>query len=127
MYVNRPRLLSPSGSDFVELQFRRVINIARTLLLGYFVLRLNKTVRVNKTTGFIREEEARAIESAVNALLRAALLTKPYASDVTFVLSRFDNILSTFTLTGTCRIVPLGYVETYNIEVGFNNPALRIS
>lgn len=127
VYVNRPRLLSPSGSDFVELQFRRVINIARTLLLGYFVLRLSKTVRVDKKTGFIREEEARAIESAVNALLRAALLTKPYASDVQFTLSRTDNILSTFTLTGTCRIEPLGYVEDYEIDVGFNNPALRVA
>ncbi len=127
VYINNPRLLAPPGSDFQYLQYRRVMNIARTELRNYFISRLSKPVRVNKKTGFIRETEARAIEKAIERRLAKLLLTKPKASDVTFTLSRTDNILSTFTLTGTCRITPLGYSKFFDVEVGFYNPALQVA
>lgn len=124
-YVNNPRLLANTGSDFVFLQFRRVMNIARATLNAYMKRRLSKAVRVNKSTGFIREEEARAIETEANARLRFALLAKPMVSDVTFTLSRTDPLLATFELTGECRLVPLGYPKTITIPIGWNNPGLR--
>jgi hypothetical protein len=127
VYVTNPRLMCTTGSDFVFIQYRRTMNIARTVLEAYFKKRLSKAVRVNRTTGFILESEARDIESGAKSALATALLAKPKASAVDFVLSRTDNILSTFTLTGQARIIPLGYPKFINIDVGFNNPALRTS
>lgn len=126
VYVNRPRLFSPDGSDFYIVPHRRVINLGHDALTAYFTLRLNKPVLVSNSTGFILESEALAIEAGATAYMRAALRAKPKASAVSFVLSRFDNVLSTKTLTGSGRIVPLAYPEGFDLDVGFTNPALQI-
>jgi hypothetical protein len=124
VYVNRPRVLSAEGSDFELYPHRRVMNIALAALRQYFIRRLNRPIRVDAETGYILEADALEIEAGARAILRAALLAKPKASAVEFALSRHDNVLSTKTLTGDARIVPLGYPETISLEVGFKNPAL---
>ena len=124
VYPNRPQLFSAEGSDFDLHAHRRVFNIALRVLSIYFLKRLNKPVRVDKNTGYILEAEAVEIENGANGVLAAALKATPKASDVTFTLSRTDNVLSSKTLTGDCSITPLAYPETFNIGVGFKNPAL---
>jgi hypothetical protein len=126
VYVNRPRLLSAEGSDYQLLPHRRVLNIAHDVLRGFFLRRLNKPVRVDATTGFILEADALEIEAGARAVLRAALLAKPKASAIQFALSRTDNLLSTKTMTGSARVVPLAYPETITLDVGFINPALAV-
>lgn len=126
VYVNRPRLFSPAGSDFQLLPHRRVMNVGHEALRTYFVRRLNRPILVDQATGYIREEEALEIEAGALAVLRAALLAKPKASGVQFALSRTDNLLSTRTLTGEARIIPLAYPETITLTVGFSNPALLV-
>jgi len=126
VYVNRPLLFSPAGSDFQLMPHRRVMNLARAALRLYFIRRLNKPVLVDKTTGFILEEEAQEIEAGARAAMRSVLLAKPKASDVAFTLSRTDNLLSTKTMNGEARVTPLAYVEQIAIQVGFFNPALQV-
>lgn len=125
VYVNRPLILSAAGSDFSIFPHRRVINLVHAALRAFFIRRLNKPVRVNKTTGFILEEEAQEIEAGALATMRAAVMNKPKASGITFTLSRTDDLLSTKTMTGDARVVPLAYPETISLEVGFTNPALQ--
>lgn len=126
VYVNNPRLLSPQGSDFEFMQHRRVMNIAHAVLRRYFTRRLSKPVRVSKSTGFILESDALEIEAGATAALRAALLARPKASDVQFTLSRTDNLLSTKTMTGEARVVPLAYPKVIELSLGFLNPALQV-
>jgi hypothetical protein len=126
VYVNRPRLFSVTGSDFQLVPHRRVMNVARDVLRNYFSRRLNKPVRVDRDTGFILEAEALEIESGATAALRTALTTKPKASDAVFVLSRYDNLLASKTLTGDARVTPLAYPELVEIALGFFNPALQV-
>ena len=126
VYVNRPRLFSGPDSDFQLLPHRRVMNLAHYALQDYFVRRLNRPVLVDKNTGFILESEAQEIESGANAVLEAALLAKPKASGTSFTLSRTDNLLSTKTMTGQARVIPLAYPEFINLDLGFLNPALRV-
>lgn len=125
VYVNIPRIFSAAGSDFRLLPHRRVLNIAHGALRQYFIRRLNQPVLVDKATGYILEEDALEIEAGANAALRTVLLEKPKASSAIFVLSRTDNLLSTQTMTGEARVVPLAYPETINLSVGFTNPALQ--
>lgn len=125
VYVNRPRIFSAEGSDFDIVPNRRVLNLAHGALRLYFIRRLSSPVRVSKTTGFILEVEALEIEAGARAAMASVLLAKPKASDVSFALSRTDNILSTKTLTGDARVVPLAYPEAVDLEVGFYNPALN--
>jgi hypothetical protein len=126
VYVNRPRLFSPEGSDFQLMPHRRVLNLAHSALRMYFIRRLNKPIRVNGTTGFILESEAREIEAGATAAMTSVLLAKPKASGVQFTLSRHDNLLSTKTITGSGRVIPLAYPEQIQLEVGFYNPALVV-
>lgn len=126
-FVNRPRLFSNEGSDFQLLPHRRVMNIAREVSRSRMTRRLNRPIPVDPATGFIREAAAREIEADVQGALEAALLSKPKASGVRYVLSRTDNLLSTKTLNAQLRVVPLAYVESIVEEVGFENPALRVT
>lgn len=126
VYVNRPRMFSPSGSDFQLLPHRRVMSLGEIALRAFMIRRLNKPIRVNKATGFILESEALEIEFGARTAMADALLAKPKASEVVFALSRTDNILSTKTLTGDARITPLGYPEQINLSIGFFNPALQV-
>jgi hypothetical protein len=126
VYVNRGLVFSSPGSDFVLFAHRRVMGLALRTLRAFFVERLNSSVRVNATTGYILEEDALEIERGAEAALRAVLLAKPKASAVAFSLSRTDNLLSTKTLTGSARVIPLAYAEQINLDVGFYNPALAI-
>lgn len=126
VYVNRPRLFSPAGSDFQLMPHRRVLNITHDALRMYFIRRLNKPILVSKTSGLILESEASEIEKGALAVMRSTLLTKPKASDIQFELSRTDNLLSSRTLTGEARVVPLAYPEFILLGVGFFNPALQL-
>jgi hypothetical protein len=92
----------------------------------YMLHRIAKPIRVDKATGFILEADALEIEAGALAQLRTVLMKKPKASDVQFVLSRTDNLISTQTLTGDGRLVPLAYPKFIEIVLGFNNPALRV-
>jgi hypothetical protein len=126
VYVNRPRLFSPAGSDFYLVPHRRVMNLANAALRLYFIRRLNKPVLVDKTTGFILESDAIDIELGATKVMSAVLLAKPKASAALFTLNRHENILSSLTLNGQARITPLAYPETINLDVGFYNPALQV-
>jgi hypothetical protein len=126
VYINRPRIFSPNGSDFSLLPHRRVMNLGHTALRAFFMRRLSKVVLVDSSTGFILEEEALEIEAGALAVMRATLMAKPKASGVLFALSRTDNLLSTKTLTGDARIIPLAYPEYINLTIGFYNPALQV-
>lgn len=126
VYVNRPRLFSPTGSDFQLMPHRRVMNLTLAALRNYFIFRLNRPVIVSKLTGFIVESEALEIESGALSVMRTVLLAKPKASDALFRLSRTDNLLSTRTFTASARVLPLAYPEFVNLDVGFFNPALQL-
>jgi hypothetical protein len=125
VYPTWPRIFAPTGSDFQIIPYRRVMNLFCETVRDYMLHRVAKPIRVDKVTGFILEADALEIESGVLARLRTVLLQKPKASDVQFVLSRTDNLLSTMTLTGDGRLVPLAYPKFISITLGFNNPALR--
>jgi uncharacterized membrane protein YphA (DoxX/SURF4 family) len=66
------------------------------------------------------------VVAAALAVLRDTLLAQPKASGVLFALSRTDNLLSTKTMTGQARVIPLAYPEVISLDLGFFNPALQI-
>lgn len=123
VYVNRPRVLSPSGSDFDLFTKRRVMNLAHSALRPYLIRRLNKPILVDRKSGFILEEEALEIEAGGRAAMRRALLAKPKASGISFTISRTDNLLSTKLMNAEARVIPLAYVEFISMTLGFLNPA----
>lgn len=127
IFVNRPRIFSSAGSDFDIHPKRRVLNLGHAALRAYFERRLNRPIRVDAATGFILELEAREIEAGARTALRSVLGAKPKASGWQVTISRTDNILSTKTITGQARIIPLAYPEFIELDFGFLNPALQVT
>lgn len=127
VFVNNPRLISPTGSDFLWIQYRRVMDIACRVVRTKLQLRLSKEIKLDKVTGFILEADALEIESGINVALRDALVSPGFVSAANFVLSRTDNVLSTLTLNGQARVIPLGYPKFINVDIGLFNPALLIA
>lgn len=133
VYINNPRILSASGSDFEFAQHRRVMNLARRTLRLYFIDRLSRPTLVNALTGFILESEALEIEAGADSLMRAVLRAKPKCSGGGIdgkagrfcKISRTDNLLSTKTMTVQGAVIPLAYPKVINIDLGFKNPALQ--
>jgi hypothetical protein len=123
-FVGNGRIKAAPTSDFQLLQFGRVMDIASRTVRQGMLRFLNDSVRVSATTGRIREEDAKAIEAYIEGQLRATTTTPGYASDVSVVVDRTVNILSTQRLPVRFRIVPLGYVKFIDGEIGFSNPAL---
>lgn len=121
VYVNNPRLISAVGSDFDFAPKRRVMNLARGTAVAW--LRRNvvsKPLRVDKSTGHVRESELLAIEAALNAELGRKILAKPKASNVRVVLSRTDEILQApYPLTGKLRMIPLAYPKDVSLDAGW--------
>lgn len=134
VFVNNPRIQSADGSDFIFVQYRRVMNILRTALQAYLRTRLSLDVRVQThgpKAGFILESDAREIELGANAALWRASKEGRYISggptDERFTLTRNDPILQTQTLTYDARAVPLGYVKEISGALGFSNPARGVA
>lgn len=123
-YITRPKMMALPSSDYTQAPNCRVVDtacaITRTGLLPY----LNGNVRVDRTTGFILEQEARQIEVNIESQLNAVLLLQPDVSAITVVLKRDWDILRTNIIKVRIRIVPLGRTENIEVDIGFTNPAL---
>ena len=125
IYVTRPRTMASPGSDFELLPYRLVMNLAKDALRAHYTRRLNSTLFVNASTGYIRETDAIAWEKGGSSALNSVLGgTRPKASGWSVSVARNDNILSTKTVNVTARIQPVGYAEYIEITIGFENPVI---
>lgn len=126
VYINRMRMFSPAGSDFYLVPHRRVMNLAHVTVKAFYKRRLSKGVVVSKKTGYLLPSERLSLERGGTKALQSVLLAKPKASDAKVTISTTDNVLSTKTITGKYRVVPLAYPEVFDLEGGFENPAINI-
>jgi hypothetical protein len=125
-YITNARLMAPSGSDFLFVQFRRVMDrgcqVGRNALLEF----LNDGVRVN-ANGTIYELDARGIEAYVESALNAALTQPGHVTSVGCVIDRTNNVQSTQQINAQVRIRPLGYAKDITLDIGFTSPALVLA
>ncbi len=123
-FITNGNMMAASGSDFNLVQRRRVMDIACATVRAALLFYLNGSVRVNPTTGYIDERDAQAIEAKVNRALSDAVVATGFASSSSVVLNRTTNLLSTNNEPVSVRVVPLAYLKTISVSIGFTNPAL---
>lgn len=124
-FITRGRLGANLGSDFSFDEARRVMDRAATVVQEVLSQQVQGSVRVDRDTGFILEEDAVTIESRAENAVRADLLSRGQISDVTVRIKRDDNILSTSTMNVEIAILPLAYSDFIVATFGFINPALE--
>jgi len=124
-YINNPRVLSASGSDYVFLQHVRVMNLACETAFQSLTTRLSKGVRKQRkadpVTGavYIVEEDALDLESGVRTALAKVLNGR--VSGFAFSVSRTDDLSSNAgaTITCTLAIAGLAYIKQFSVTAQF--------
>lgn len=118
VYVNNPRVLSGTGSDYRYFQHTAIVN--RIIETSYQLLqpRLSQSVLCDATTGKIRPDVATAIEDSISAELRTRYSDPGRVSAIRFVLGRNDNVLSTDTISFDVQAIPLAYVKKFIGKTG---------
>ncbi len=125
-YVVNPMIMTSPTSDFDLLQLGRVMDEACRVANTFFAPKLSTDVRLNRTTGFILEKDARALESGCDSALNRAVVDRGDASFVQTIVSRTDDITTTKPLTVTIKTLRLGYLKTIDLTITFFNPALGL-
>lgn len=127
IYVCLPKTMAAVGSDFDRIPKLRVYNRAFEILWAFFKRRIQLEVRVNATTGHILEADANEIEKKATDAVKE-LLSAPSASAVQVTVARDDNLISstTPTLTVTGSIVPLGYPDKIQLNLGFEVSVVKV-
>jgi len=123
-YPTNGRTMANAGSDFVFLQYRRLMDRACTVNYNELFNYLNDDEITVDDVGHIVETDAVAIETKVNGALTADLTSKKRVSKTSMTVTRDNNILSTQTLRTKVRIRPKGYSKFIESDIGFENPAL---
>lgn len=125
-YLTNAKTMAAPTSDYSRLANARVMDVACSTVRKGALKYINAAVRVNASNGTIVEKDAKAIEADLRGQLYVALIetVPPNASDVSVVVDRAANILSSATLPVAVRITPLGYMTFITVSIGFLNPAL---
>lgn len=127
-YITNCYLKSAAGSDFVYWQHGIVFDIACDTVYEAQLPYMNASVRVlTDGTGKINPLDAADIDRVVNAKLRARL-TEPtnaegragHVSGLNYGVDLNYNVLTNSKVRAKLRMVPLGYVKTFEADVGFS-------
>lgn len=128
-YPTRGRIKAPAGSDFQRLELGFVMDVACTTVVAALTQQANKTVRVlTDGSGNIDPRDAEAWRQVALRPLRAAL-TEPmnaegvrgHVSGLDVTIDQTNNVLTSGVVNVNVALVPLGYVETIPIQVGYAN------
>jgi hypothetical protein len=122
VYVNRPLVLCPLGSDFIILPYVRVMNLAIEIYLQYLEHVLSRPLLVDQKTGYILESEARRIEQGATQAGKAVLGAAPMVSSSQVTVARDDDILRTEEMNCEADLVPLAYPQKINLRMKFVAP-----
>ena len=134
VYIAVPSLMHAAGSDFSRVHLRAVMNLACSIARATLTNELADDI-VLKADGPAKETELLSIEKTVNQQLRIQLKlgsTDPanpaLASSAALVLARNDALATPGTfLTGSVRVVPLGYVDAVSVTIAFSNPIAEVA
>lgn len=125
VYVNNPKLISATGSDYVYWQHARVMKLADGVTYDELTFQCSIGVHTqpNKTNPNVRniaEPDAQKIEGSVSKKLEAQLVPAR-ATSASYKCSRNDDMSSNGpqTLTGTQSIGALRYVKTFVVNTTF--------
>lgn len=130
-FVTNPNIMCGPSSDFTLLQYGRVMDEVCRVANIFFAGKLSTAVRLDPSSGFILEKDARSLEAGSDQAIFADVIATGNASPRTnnsyTIVARTDNISVTKTLNVTIKILPLAYLKTIEIELSFDNPATAIA
>lgn len=121
-YVNLPRLMAASGSDFSLLQRLRVWNLFAATCYAVYRPLLQKRIGHNASTGFVLESVAQKLEDDANAKIEAVMAGHCVAVR-TRIARNEDLRIANPLVTVEGGVQPFSYPVYINLRLGFLLPA----
>lgn len=127
VFFTRPRTLATLGTDFATIQYWAVAVEVLDAVVPKLIGRLGAAVAVDATTGRLLEEERKDIEAICSAEVDIRVTDRGWISSVTVAIDPTVNILSTPEIPITVSVVPLAYIDKFNLTLALRNPRLANS
>lgn len=125
-YIANARLKSPAGSDFTDLHFGKIMDLACRTVYRAQLPFIAEGFRTN-ADGSINELDKADVESTVNQKLKDVLLTPKNArgksghvSAVSYTVDPTHNLNTTEEILVNIGIRPLGYAKFITTQIGFS-------
>lgn len=126
-YFSNGKLKSPFGSDFTDLQYGRIMDVACRVTFEAQLPMISEGWRANTDgSGTIDPRDAATIEETVTSALRDAIMRPNnarglpgHASAVVYTVDKLHNIVTTSQLKTSVGIVPLGYSKQFLTDLFF--------
>lgn len=135
-YITRGNAMAADGSEFNRIAMRAVMDVASEVFHSVMLQQIENDLACNPLTGVqpgqvtgeslvpgaLAEPDARILDRELLSALTNVLVASGYVSAVRARVSRTDPFLTTGQLTAKVSITPLGYVDSFAGEIGFENP-----
>lgn len=121
-YLNGDHTAAAATDDYSELHLGRIIDKAMVITYATYINEILDNVEVDDKgalpAGVCKNFEG-MIENAINTSMANQI------SDFSVYINPEQNILSSGILNISCKIVPLGVLNTIQVNLAFENPALQ--
>lgn len=117
-FSNDPTASLPTD-DYTKLAHGRVIDKAYKLSYQVFLEEVNNEMLIN-ADGTIPPEVCKALEGKIELTIRQAMANEMSSFDA--FIDPAQNVIATNEVKITEQIIPVGYSETIDITLGFENP-----
>ncbi len=118
-FIAHENLMAPNGSQFTELVFGNVIDIACDIGYALGVNEISDDLRLKTGTGTLYPTDALGLQSIINNGLKTNMTDAAMVSDAYSSVSQTANVFATQNIPIAISVVPRGYVnaitETINL------------
>ncbi len=120
-YLNGDPTAAPVTDDYAQLRFGRVVDKARIIVYSTLIDEILDTVDA-ESDGYLSAGQCASYASMIENAVATQMQGEVEAFSCT--IPREQNILSSERIEVTATIQPKGVVSTFDVTLGFTNPAL---
>lgn len=123
-YLNGDPMAAPVSDDYSQLRYGRTIDKVRIIAYDTYIDEILDNVD-GDSDGTLTAGQCVNYAGMIDTAVMTQM--KDEIDSFTSTIAKGQNILTSETINVTCRIQPKGVVGTFNVELGFENPALKNS
>jgi hypothetical protein len=120
-FVTQENLMSPNGSQFLELVLGNVVDVACDIGYATGVEELSDDLRL-QANGTLYPTDALQLQTTINNALAAGMTNVAMVSSATATVDQSANVASTGNVPVTINVAPRGYVNTVTETVSLAAP-----
>lgn len=110
--------------DFDRLTRGRIIQKAERIVYATYLNEILDDIKLNATTGMMTTNAAKYYQQIIQRAIDDSLTAEDEISGLSVQIDPMQDVLTTGKVCVEVRIVPDAYANSFEISLGYNNPAL---